>query len=296
MNQKTKRCVYLAVIVVCLAVILWSGHSLLSTLSEYRHGDADIQKVYQLMEVEDDGGEDGQQGALALTEEEKDEDARLAAYRKLKEDNGDLVGWVRIEGTVIDYPVMQTVNDPDYYLHRGFDREYSTYGMIYMDATCDLKGECPNYVLYGHHMRNGSMFARLDDYKNKEFYEEHPVIGFDTLDEVGSYEVAGVIHLPASEIDLDFLGLLAARSEEDYGRFIEYVKENAYYETGITPVWPEQLLTLSTCEYSVKDGRLLVIARKIPEDQEKAAAGMAPEAQGEAIAGGQRKVSGQRLP
>ena len=156
---------------------------------------------------------------------------------------------------------MQTPEEPDYYLHRSFEGEESSYGMIYLDGRCVI-GESLNYMIYGHHMRNGSMFAALEEYKSEEFWRQHPTIHFDTLDELGEYEVIGVIRIPAGEIGEDFLKLLRAGDEEEYRAFVGYVKKNGYYDTGVEAEWPRQLITLTTCEYTVRNGRLLVVAGK----------------------------------
>ncbi len=258
------------------AAALWFGVSLVRTLWGYRQGDEDLQQVYALMESisqnEDMDSEENNTytGGNATHTEivgkelSKEERARLASYQALNKLNGDVIGWVRIEDTVVNYPVMQTPDAPDYYLHRGFDGDYSSYGMIYMDAGCVL-GESLNYVLYGHHMRNGSMFAELDNYRNEEYYKEHKIIHFDTLEELGEYEVVAVIRMPASRLGRDFVTMMAAETEESYGAFIDYVKEKSFFDTGIVPEWPEQLLTMTTCEYTLTDGRLMVIARKVAE-------------------------------
>ena len=135
---------------------------------------------------------------------------------------------------------------------------------IYMDEDCDLDAGCPNFVLYGHHMKNGSMFAALEKYTSEEFYREHPEILFDTLEEIGRYQVAAVFKMPGAQITEAFAGTLLAATEEDYNAFIAYAKEHSLYDTGVTPQWPEQLLTLGTCEYTYEDGRLFVVGRAVP--------------------------------
>ena len=194
------------------------------------------------------------------------EDGILVRYADLYAENHDMVGWLTISDTPIDYPVMQTPETPDFYLKRGFDKKYSAYGMIYMDEDCDLDAGCPNFVLYGHHMKNGSMFAALEKYTSEEFYREHPEILFDTLEETGRYQVAAVFKMPGAQITEAFAGTLLAATEEDYNAFIAYAKENSLYDTGVTPQWPEQLLTLGTCEYTYEDGRLFVVGRKAGHD------------------------------
>ncbi len=190
----------------------------------------------------------------------------LEQYAAVKEQNSDVIGWIRIEGTVIDYPVMYTPQDRDFYLHHGFDKSESAYGMIYMDGACNLETGGLNYLLYGHHMKNGSMFAKLEGYKGRSYFEEHPVIVFDTLTEYAEYEVFGAIRVSADNVSDEFLSDLLAEDEESYNRLVSTVKAESYYDTGITPEWPQQLLTLTTCEYSQNNSRLMVFARKIKTD------------------------------
>lgn len=247
-----------------LAAALWFGYSFFRTLEEYNHGDSDIKQIYDVI-----GGElkpipkgermqmDEAEGEAA---DEKLETKRMENCLRLQAVNEDTVGWVRIDGTVIDYPVMQTPDNPDFYLNHGFDKEYSVYGMIYMDAGCSLEEECHNYLLYGHHMKNGAMFASLANYEEEEYYRAHPVIGFDTPAGTCDYQVAAVIKLSAAMVTEDFFRMLLAKDRKEYEKLIQYAKENSLYDTGTDMQWPEQLLTLTTCEYSQRDGRLLVIA------------------------------------
>jgi len=296
MKKKCFRYVLAAAALVFAVTAAVSGYEVYKILHEYKKGDDDLERIYAAMEsiTADSGGPDstaggqagerpGGQGAEALSdgagslnngalsgaENGLDSEAfqklkaeRLSQYRKLAELNEDVIGWIKIDGTVIDYPVMQTPDNPDFYLKHGFDKQHSTYGMIYMDEDCSLEGECRNFLLYGHHMKNGSMFASLEKYTDKAFYEEHPIINFDTLDDLGQYEVVAAFKMPASQITDEFAASLSASTEDDYKSLIQYAKKHGFYDTGLTPQWPEQLLTLATCEYTEGDGRFFVLARK----------------------------------
>lgn len=272
MKKKGIRRLLLAAAVLLAAVASVSGYQLYKISREYKQGDDDLKEVYEAMEnirvsipketenPDNSGTDQKDQDRL-----EQEKQARLSQYRKLKELNQDVAGWVKIEDTVIDYPVMHTPDNPDFYLKHGFNKEYSVYGMIYMDESCTTDGNCHNYILYGHHMKNGSMFASLDKYGDAEYCKAHPVIEFDTLNDVGQYEVVAVFKLSGSQIAKDLTEILAASTEESYNALAEYAKAHAFYDTGITPQWPEQLLTLATCEYSQRDGRLFVLARRITQ-------------------------------
>lgn len=264
--KKGLRCLFAAMAVICAAIAVWCGYSLYKTLREYERGEEDLKQVYEAVEninaqIKTENNE-SPEPELNNEQEDKEAKEKLEIYRKLKESNGDLVGWVRIDNTPIDYPVMQTPDDPDFYLTHGFEKNRSVYGMIYMDARCRLDGSCSNYLLYGHHMKNGSMFASLDKYGSEDYYKENPVIRFDTLDECGTWEIFAVFKISASGLVEEKAAMLTAGTEENYNALVEYAKAHSFYDTGITPEWPETLLTLATCEYTQKDGRLLVIARR----------------------------------
>lgn len=269
MRRKMICRLYALLGVLCLIASIGFASQLLRTRINYRRSEKDLAKIQQIRQLlpqmapEEELGSMDVASARAIQEENKQ--IRMETYNILHEENPDVVGWIQIEGTKIDYPVMQTPDDPNYYLHRGFDGKYSAYGMIYLDAGCALDTVCPNYLIYGHHMKNGAMFAQLENYASREFREEHPEIDFSIRGEPNSYQVIGVIRLDASELGKDFTKMLAARTEEDYNSLMEYVKQHSPYDTGITAEWPQQLITLTTCEYTQKDGRLLVVARKKTE-------------------------------
>lgn len=182
-------------------------------------------------------------------------------YASLLAENDDFAGWIQIADTRINYPVMQTVDEPNFYLRRGFDKEYDYYGIPYAAEHCDLQ-ESDNVVIYGHHMNNGTMFSDLKKYSSKDFYLTHSRIRFDTLEEFGTYEIFAVFKISAYD-SFDYHHFSDAIDEADFDRFVAECKKHSYYDTGITPQYGDRLLTLSTCEYSIDNGRLVVLARKI---------------------------------
>ena len=144
-----------------------------------------LQKVADLVK------EDVEPPTLELADDSAPEPEELTAFEKYADvyaQNSDLVGWITVPGTRIDYPVMQTKDNPNFYLKHAFDQSYSSYGVPYMQENCDI-GISDNLVLYGHHMNNGSMFSDLCKYESEDFYREHKTIRFDTLDSFGEYEV-----------------------------------------------------------------------------------------------------------
>ena len=192
--------------------------------------------------------------------------AEMTAYEKYAEvyaQNNDFVGWLCIEGTNINYPVMQTPEDPNYYLKRAFDHSYSDYGVPYVQENCVL-GISDNIVIYGHNMSNGSMFADLCRYEKKSFWQEHPMIHFDTLSGYGEYEIVTVFKTVAySQEGFKYYHFVDAESEADFDAFLAQCRELELYNTGVDAEYGDQLITLSTCEYSRKNGRMVIVAKKI---------------------------------
>lgn len=192
--------------------------------------------------------------------------AEMTAYEKYAEvyaQNNDFVGWLCIEGTNINYPVMQTPEDPNYYLKRAFDHSYSDYGVPYVQENCAL-GISDNIVIYGHNMSNGSMFADLCRYEKKSFWQEHPMIHFDTLSGYGEYEIVTVFKTVAySQESFKYYHFVDAENEADFDAFLAQCRELELYNTGVDAEYGDQLITLSTCEYSRKNGRMVIVAKKI---------------------------------
>lgn len=206
-------------------------------------------------------GTPGQNGGSAV-----DADPALAAFEKYKavqEQNNDFVGWITIDGTNINYPVMQTVDNPNYYLKRGFEKQHSNYGIPYVQENCAL-GISDNIVVYGHNMNNGSMFADLCKYEREDFYREHPTIRFDTLSSLGEYEIVAAFKTVAySEKGFKYYHFVDAAGEDDFNSFVSRCKSLALYDTGVSAEYGDKLLTLSTCEYSRANGRMVVVAKLI---------------------------------
>lgn len=187
----------------------------------------------------------------------------LAHYKELYLQNEHLVGWISIAGTTINYPVMQTVENPNYYLKRNFEKEYSDLGTPYVQENCDIS-QSDNLVIYGHHIKGGRMFGALEDYKSKNFYEEHKTIQFDTLTQQGEYEIIAVFKTVAySSEGFRYYDFVDAKDEEAFNAYVAKCKEFALYDTGVTAEYGDRLITLSTCEYSVQNGRLVVVAKKV---------------------------------
>ena len=197
-------------------------------------------------------------------EDLRDENGILLEYAPLYARNEHMAGWLSIEGTRINYPVMHTPGQPDYYLQRNFDREWSGWGCLYAREECNLDTPSDNVTIYGHHMKDGSMFAGLDAYLNREFWEAHRYIRFDTLTEHHVYEIFAVFTTTATEgMGFAYHDFINAADEPEFDTFIAKCLSNSLYGTDLIPVYGDKIICLSTCEYTQKNGRLVVAAMRI---------------------------------
>lgn len=188
----------------------------------------------------------------------------LPEYLPLYEMNNHMVGWIKIEGTKVNYPVMQSPDHIDYYLNHGFDRQYSRFGSIYARESCDVNEPSDNITIYGHHMADGSMFANLNHYRKQDFFDSHPYIYFDTLTEYHTYQIFAVFKTSASiGKGFPYHSFENASTKEEFDAFVATCKELSFYDTGFTPVYGDKLICLSTCEYTLENGRLVVAAYRI---------------------------------
>ena len=200
------------------------------------------------------------------TEIEKSEGESSNKYNleNIAKINSDVVGWIKIGNTNIDYPVMQ---NGDYYLHRNIYKNYSSHGTPYLAEYCNIQYS-DNLIIYGHHMNDNSMFAQLDNYKKHSFYENHKYIKFysyyngKTIEK--TYEVAIAFKTVVySDKGFKYYNYTNFSDVQELNDFIENCRKLEFYNTGIDINYGDKLITLSTCEYSQKNGRIVVVAKQI---------------------------------
>lgn len=200
-----------------------------------------------------------------IIEEQNNDEQEQEESRTLQElynINTDFIGWLEIENTNINYPVMQTEEDrKDYYLYKNFYKEYSQMGTPYIAEFCNIQ-ESDNLIIYGHHINSNKMFGELEKYKKKSFYEEHKKIIFNTIYENAEYEIIAVFKTIA-HTGFEYYKFYNANSEQEFNTFIKKCKELSFYNIEKIAEYGDKLITLSTCEYSNKNGRLVVVAKKI---------------------------------
>ena len=181
----------------------------------------------------------------------------LHDFAVLKEKNPDCVGWVSIPDTSIDFPVMQK---SDFYLKHDFDGNYTDYGLPFLDERCSLDGS-DNLIIYGHHMNDGSMFSELLNYVDEDYCTAHPEIVLETEDGAGTYQIAAVLRVAGSYAlgewsVFDQINISAVA----FNTLADNLGKRRLYDTGRELAFGDRLLTLVTCEYSQRNGRLAVIA------------------------------------
>ncbi|WP_322176741.1 class B sortase [Acutalibacter caecimuris] len=172
--------------------------------------------------------------------------------------NEDFVGWLCIPDTDINYPVMHTPDEPERYLRRDFQGEYSESGVPFLDFRCSL--DSGNLIIYGHNMMNGTMFAALQGYVQEDFCEQHPIIEFQTADGCEEYQLFAVAWVKSND---EWYKFVSADAAEDFNSAVEKIIGKALFQVGSSPEFGTQILTLSTCYDSAHNGRLLVLAAKI---------------------------------
>lgn len=193
--------------------------------------------------------------------------------------NSDTIGWLMIDDTVIDYPVMQTPMDEEFYLDRDFQKNYSPYGSLIMDTDSVVgsgtkayeyqNGTKPstNLIIHGHNMKNGTMFGGLDKYRDAAYEKEHNIIKFKSLYEEREYEIVSVflsqVFLKTQTNVFKYYQFFEADSKRDFNNFYKNIKEMALYDTGVTAEFGDEFITLSVCAYHVENGRLVVVAKRI---------------------------------
>lgn len=242
---------YNVAILVCLAVFLVSGGLLLKRYFDDRRSESEFAALESLI-VSDAPAADG-------------EETNSAKFAALRDQNSDFIGWISIEDTKLDFPVMYAPNNKDFYLRHDFNKEYSVYGVPYLDekTTLGANDQSENLVIYGHNMKTGTIFGCLTGYKEASYYQQHPYVQFDTVYGDGTYEVFAAFSIDVAADTSFVYNQYVDMDEETYDTYVEEVISRSDVDTGIRPVYGEQLLTLSTCEYSSDNGRYVVVARRV---------------------------------
>lgn len=199
------------------------------------------------------------------------ESGNLYIYDLLWQQNKDLAGWIFAESIGVDYPVMYTPDNLEYYIHKGFDKAYAKSGCLFIGSDWSLDSDYT--IIYGHHMKNGTMFGKLDSYASEAYAREHPAIYFDTLKEEGNYEVVTAfytrVYNKQDEGVFRYYQYTDLPDQETFDEYFAEVRKIAIYDTGIDVQYGDKILVLSTCSYHTENGRFVVVARCRQEEEEE---------------------------
>lgn len=197
---------------------------------------------------------------------ETKETVSLASYQELFDENADMCAWIKINDTVIDYPVMQTMRDENYYLKRDFSGNTNSNGCLIMDTDSDVETPGTNLIIHGHNMKSGEMFGGLTKYKEQSYYEGHKTITLTTRNGERLYEVMAVFSSQVykkTDNCFKYYKFFQANNQSEFDDFYNNVMDLAEYDTGVTAEYGDHFLTLSTCAYHVDNGRFVVVAKQI---------------------------------
>ena len=190
---------------------------------------------------------------------------KMIQLEELQKENEEIIGWLEIAETNINLPVCQA-QDNSYYLTHNYKKEKATSGALFLDKDFNLDKPSTNYLIYGHRNKNGTMFEDLMKYKDEQFFKSHPTIKFTTTKEDTEYQIIAVffsrVYYKDEQNVFRYYQFVNAENETEYNEYISNCKKASIYDTGATAEYGEQLLTLSTCEYSQEDGRFAIVAKK----------------------------------
>ena len=260
-RQKKKKMpvpliIVLCVCVVALGVSIWQ---LSDIFLEYKAGTDEYEDLQQYVmaeipEEETPAAEDAAEGGEDGVEEER---VQRVALSELQAQNPDTVGWIEIPGTGISYPLMQA-DDDAYYLNHTFSNKVNSAGSIFVEALNSPDFTDLHTIIYGHNMKNGSMFAGLKNYASPSYLVAHPNVYIDLADGTHCYQIFSVYEVEA-ESDSYTIGFAP---DEQYETFLQTLKSRSEYDTGVTAAKEDSIVTLSTCTRN-GEHRYLVHAKKI---------------------------------
>lgn len=257
-----KKYIRVILILIFAGVAAFAGWQLYQQQAEYQSGEDTYAELEQYVHISDPGVEDEleeqeptESGETEETEAEDDTVWPTVDFAALQTINPDVVAWIYIEGTSINYPIVQG-DDNSYYLKHLVDGSYNSSGAIFMDYRNDSDFSDSHTIIYGHHMKNGTMFSGLDGYKKQEFYEEHPT---------------ALVLTPEGNFKLEFFAGYVADVEADawqlnftlesLQQWISTAKMKSCFDNNIAPTVTDQIVTLSTCSYEFTNARFVLLGR-----------------------------------
>lgn len=252
-KEKNRKNLIILLIIFIILIIGCIGYIIYDKISQYRN-----QAIYDEINTNIEVSQD--------IENNKNLTENMKKVISLKQQNKDVIGWIQVEDTIINYPILQTT-DNDYYLNQNYKKEKSQYGSIYAKNECDILDNNSNVIIYGHNRKDNQMFNTLLDYIDESFYKEHKTIKIATEKEDSKYSIVATfksrIFYQNEKNVFRYYKDTKFNNEDDYNNFINNCKQIQLYDTGVSAEYGEQLITLITCEYSQENGRMVIVAKKI---------------------------------
>lgn len=274
-----KRFIITLIFIIALCCFGYSAFSIGKYMMETKKTLDNIQKVADKI-VEDDTIEveesDEEKGLTPEEQATRDRAKMMKKYGDIYNENNDFMGWLKVKDTPIDGPVMFTPDDPQHYLRKNFYGEYDIAGMFFIDFRCKLdplEHVSTDTIIYGHRMKNDTMFGPLKEYKDPEYCETHRDVTFDTMYRPGKYKIFASFLSEASDAHPDvfkYYDFIEAENEQELRDYLDNIKElSIYYDEAEEPEFGDEILTLSTCDYYKTDGRLAVLAKRVKKKEKK---------------------------
>ncbi len=257
--SRAERIVLNSLLCICIAVLAFCLYKIGGIMYGY-YQNRQVQSEVQALFHGDSTREQTSGGEDASFEESTSYEDYTLSLDTLRETNPDVVGWIQVPDTLIDYPVLQTT-DNSYYLTKNFYRKYNSAGSIFMDYRNDLSAGRDNLILYGHRMKDTSMFGNITKFLKEDFFREHPSFTFITDGHVYTCEIFAVYQ---TTTDFEY-GRVGFASDEDYLNFVEECRRHSKFTTDVTVGPEDTIITLSTCDYALdkEKGRLVMQAKLV---------------------------------
>lgn len=270
-KRNRKKIVYNIILIFLICIFVGSAGYLAVYFLQSKQSEDQFENLESLIDdyepsvnVSEDGSDDTETPTITFVD--VDGVQVQARMEKIYRENRDFVGWLSIEDTKISYPVMQTPEDEEYYIHRDFYKEDSSAGTLFADTDSDIEKPSDNILIYGHNMKTGTMFHDLLKYEDVSFYNNHKYIQFDTIYGNGTYEVIAAFRtkIPAEdETVFRYYRFFDAADAAEFDDYVNNCKALTPYDIQATAVYGDSLITLSTCAYHTTNGRFVVVAKKI---------------------------------
>lgn len=276
-RKQSKKIILLSLALICIAVLVYSLYQGLIIYIPQKQEQNRFSELQHIVEQEnkeesnrtkptgeeqsrkDDTEESDSQSPSRQAEADEDH----LQYSEITVINSDFRGWLKIPDTLIDYPVVKAPEtDPEYYLHRDFDKNYSFSGTPFIGAGADENSDA--FVIYAHKMNNGSMFGTLDDYSHTDWAKQHADIEFDTPDEHRVYRVFAAVQTQVGgEDEFKYYEKTGKLSDKEFNAFVKELRDISVIDIDDCPTNKKQILMLSTCSYHTENGRFVVAAYRI---------------------------------